>query len=85
MIVVTARPRYEFLSRFYPTHLGGGSHGSLHKYDSMIPLIVAGSDCPVNEQPRLVDVKYLVLNLFASDENPQSFQGLVSSTSKRGE
>jgi hypothetical protein len=85
MIVVTARPRYEFLSRFYPTHLGGGSHGSLHKYDSMIPLIVAGSDCPVNEQPRLVDVKYLILNLFASDENPQSFQGLVSSTSKRGE
>lgn len=64
MIVVNARPRYEFLSRLYPTHLNGGSHGSLHKYDSVIPLIVAGTDCPVHEPPRLVDLKQFVLTLF---------------------
>jgi hypothetical protein len=43
MIVITARPRYEFKSKFYPVHLDGGSHGSLHKYDSTIPLIITGT------------------------------------------
>lgn len=66
MIVINARPRYEFKSRYYPMHLNGGSHGSLHKYDSMIPLIVSGSDHPVKEPPRLVDLKQLVTNLLAS-------------------
>jgi hypothetical protein len=64
MIVITARPRYELESQYYPTHLGGGSHGSLHKYDSMIPLIVAGSDRPFKEPPRLVDFKEFIIKHF---------------------
>lgn len=64
MIVITARPRYEFKSRHHPTHLNGGSHGSLHKYDSFIPLIVAGTQHPVKEPPRLVDLKHFVMELF---------------------
>jgi predicted AlkP superfamily pyrophosphatase or phosphodiesterase len=64
MIVITARPRYEFKSRYYPMHLNGGSHGSLHKYDSLIPVIVAGTDHPVKEPPRLVDMKSLIMDLF---------------------
>jgi len=64
MIVVTARPRYEFKSQFYPVHLDGGSHGSLHKYDSTIPLIVTGTEHPVNEPPRLIDLKNFVIKLF---------------------
>ncbi|MBG9791973.1 antitoxin [Paenibacillus dendritiformis] len=63
MIVITARPRYEFKSRFYPVHLNGGSHGSLHKYDSDIPLIVAGTSHAVKEPPRLVDLKAYILEL----------------------
>ncbi|WP_199615656.1 alkaline phosphatase family protein [Paenibacillus alkalitolerans] len=64
VIVTTTRPRYELKSKFYPTHLNGGSHGSLHKYDSLVPLIVAGTDHPVNEPPRLVDMKHFVVELF---------------------
>jgi hypothetical protein len=64
MIVITARPRYELESLYYPTHLGGGSHGSLHKYDSTIPLIVAGSDMPLKEPPRLVDFKEFIIKHF---------------------
>lgn len=72
MIVVNARPRYEFLSRLYPTHLNGGSHGSLHKYDSVIPLIITGTDHPVHEPPRLVDLKQFVLTLFDTKEATDS-------------
>lgn len=66
MIVITARPRYEFKSRYFPMHLNGGSHGSLHKYDSMIPLIVAGTGRLIKEPPRLVDLKQFVVELFDS-------------------
>ncbi|MFD3274080.1 alkaline phosphatase family protein [Paenibacillus dendritiformis] len=63
MIVITARPRYEFKSRYYPVHLGGGSHGSLHKYDSDIPLIITGAAHAMQEPPRLVDLKAYILEL----------------------
>lgn len=64
MIVITARPRYEFISRFYPSHLNGGSHGSLHKYDSVIPLLVAGTEQTFQKPPRIVDMKHYILQLF---------------------
>ncbi len=63
-IAVTARPRYELMSRFFPSHLNGGSHGSLHKYDSLIPLIVAGTERRIQEPPRLVDIKSFIMGLF---------------------
>jgi predicted AlkP superfamily pyrophosphatase or phosphodiesterase len=69
MFVITARPRYEFLSQFYPNHLNGGCHGSLHKYDSLIPLIVAGTEHSLNKPPRLVDLKNYILELFEEEKN----------------
>lgn len=71
MIVITARPRYEFMTRLYPKHLNGGCHGSLHKYDSQIPLIVAGTDHPFNKPPRLIDLKQFIIELFEA-ESPVS-------------
>ncbi|WP_018133288.1 alkaline phosphatase family protein [Effusibacillus pohliae] len=70
MIVITARPRYEFLTRLYPRHLNGGCHGSLHKYDSLVPLIVTGTDQPLNEHPRLVDLKQFIVKLFDAHPVP---------------
>jgi len=60
VIVVNAAPGYELLSEYSPTHLGGGSHGSLHKQDSTIPLIVAGASRPFPRPARLIDVKAFV-------------------------
>ncbi|GAB7386563.1 hypothetical protein BSNK01_03980 [Bacillaceae bacterium] len=62
-IVITARPRYEFKTKHFPMHLNGGSHGSLHKYDSLVPLLIAGTDEPVKEPPRLIDLKEYILRL----------------------
>ncbi|CAH0121956.1 MULTISPECIES: alkaline phosphatase family protein [unclassified Paenibacillus] len=69
MIAITARPRYEFKSRYFPMHMNGGSHGSLHKYDSIIPLIVTGTDHAVQEPPRLVDLKQFILELCDKESN----------------
>lgn len=64
LIVLTARPRYEFTSKFYPKHNNGGSHGSLHKFDSFIPLIVTGNEKNRSLPSRLVDLKDFVLSLY---------------------
>jgi hypothetical protein len=65
MIVINARPRYEFESRYHPTHNKGGSHGSLHKWDSIIPLIVTGNDHVDQPFPsRLVELKEYILRLY---------------------
>ncbi|QRG69591.1 alkaline phosphatase family protein [Brevibacillus choshinensis] len=61
VIVITAAKGYEFLSECAPTHLGGGSHGSLHRQDSLIPLLVAGASRPFGTPARLVDVKDFIL------------------------
>lgn len=67
MVACTAKPSYEFKSSYAPTHLGGGSHGSLHKRDSTIPLIIAGADLepPPFQHPRLVDLKNYILQLLS--------------------
>lgn len=65
LISCTAKPGYEFKSMYAPTHLNGGSHGSLHRIDSTIPLIISGVEnhkLPF-EYPRLVDLKKYILQL----------------------
>jgi hypothetical protein len=64
-IVISAAPRYEFKTAYFPTHLGGGSHGSLHRYDSTIPLLVAGTEEKLPGDPRLIDIKGFILNLLS--------------------
>lgn len=62
---VTALPGYEFKTANTSLHTGGGSHGSLHRLDSLSPLIIGGveADFPLPERTRLVDVTPLCLKL----------------------
>lgn len=61
-IIVSAKPGYEFIGEGSPTHVGGASHGGLHKQDSLIPLIVTGTK---TSPPylRMVNIKEWVLSL----------------------
>ena len=62
VIIVDAHPSFEFITKYSHDHAGGGAHGSLHKVDSLVPLIVTGTDIlpPFN---RLVDLKNWILTL----------------------
>lgn len=62
-LVVTAKPGYELADRSSPTHKGGGGHGSLGQEESLIPLIVCGTD-QKPQSLRIVDLKSFVLKLF---------------------
>jgi hypothetical protein len=58
---VTARPGHEFETSGQSVHHRGGSHGTLHELDSLVPLLVAGApegiDAPAPS--RIVDVEPL--------------------------
>ncbi|WP_368652965.1 hypothetical protein AB4Y30_14665 [Ornithinibacillus sp. 4-3] len=61
-IVVNAKPGCEFKAQSTPFHLAGAAHGSIHRQESLVPLIIAGTD----EKPlfpRFVDIKEFVLRL----------------------
>ena len=61
-IIVDAKPSYEFIEKHSHNHAGGGAHGSLHKVDSVVPIIVTGaSELPASD--RLVDLKRWILQL----------------------
>ncbi|WP_249870021.1 alkaline phosphatase family protein [Oceanobacillus saliphilus] len=61
-LIVDTKPGYEFIGEHSPTHVGGGGHGSLHKDDSLTPLIIAGADT-VPEYNRVIDFKDWILEL----------------------
>ncbi|ALS22569.1 alkaline phosphatase family protein [Paenibacillus naphthalenovorans] len=68
-LVVTAKPGYELADRSSPKHKGGGGHGSLHQTESLIPLIICGTD----QKPqylRIVDLKAFVLDLLIQPPQP---------------
>lgn len=61
-IIANTKPGYEFIGEGSPTHVGGASHGSLHKDDSYFPIIVSGT----NHEPkhlRMVDVKEWIMRI----------------------
>ncbi|RHW37516.1 alkaline phosphatase family protein [Lysinibacillus yapensis] len=62
VIIVDAKPAYEFIEKHSHDHAGGAAHGSLHKVDSLVPMIVAGTD-EFPEVQRLVDLKKAILQL----------------------
>jgi hypothetical protein len=65
-IVATAQPGCEFRAKSTPFHIGGAAHGSLHKQESLVPLIVSGTDeFPLPE--RIVDLKAWILRLMMRD------------------
>ncbi len=60
---LTCHPGSEFAIAETSVHVGGGSHGSLHKDDSTSPVIIAGhrSDLTIPDYPRTVDLTPLCL------------------------
>lgn len=68
-LVVTAKQGYELADRSSPTHKGGGGHGSFHQTESLVPLIICGTE----QKPkylRLVDLKPYLLHLLQNDGAP---------------
>ncbi|SES42030.1 alkaline phosphatase family protein [Psychrobacillus sp. OK032] len=61
-IIVDAKPQYEFIEKHSHDHAGGGAHGSLHKIDSLVPLIITGTQ-EKPEYNRLVDFKEWIIKL----------------------
>lgn len=62
VLTVTAKPGFEFQSQGSAKHGAGASHGSLHRQDSLIPMIIAGTD-RTPKHARLVDLKEFVISL----------------------
>jgi len=62
-VVITAKPGCEFSGEEAPVHPGCGSHGSLHRDDSLVPLIIAGSPRDI-KNPRLLDFVPYILEHF---------------------
>lgn len=77
-MVVTAKPGYELADRNSPKHQGGGGHGSLHQTESLIPLILCGTD----QKPqylRVVDLKAFLLKLLTLGSfTPSTVTGATS-------
>jgi hypothetical protein len=63
-VVVSAEPGFEFVDWGGADHVGGGSHGSLHRDDSEGVLLLCGLDTPERAHWSLEDVTPLVLEHF---------------------
>ncbi|WP_257968121.1 alkaline phosphatase family protein [Peribacillus deserti] len=61
-LVVSAKPGCEFMGEGSPAHIGGAGHGGLHKQDSLVPLIIAGTESKP-DRLRMVDLKKWILSL----------------------
>ena len=72
-LLLSAFPGYEFRGEHAPLHPGGGSHGSLHKKDSVVPLIIAGLDKDI-PNPRITSFVPYVTDYFGISDlpNPKS-------------
>lgn len=62
-ILLSAPLGWEYFMPGAPTHPGGGSHGSLHRQDSVVPVISAGQG-EVFAGNRTADIKEHILNFF---------------------
>jgi hypothetical protein len=63
-VLVSADPGFEFVDWGGADHVGGGSHGSLHRDDSEGVLLLGGLDVPEQEEWAVTDVAPLVLRHF---------------------
>ncbi|WP_042142755.1 alkaline phosphatase family protein [Paucisalibacillus sp. EB02] len=61
-IVVNAKPGCDFKAQSTPFHLSGAAHGSLHRQESLVPLVIAGTNMKPR-YPRFVDMKDFILKL----------------------
>jgi hypothetical protein len=63
-VLASAKLGYEFVDWGGADHVGGGSHGSLHRDDSEGVLLLCGVDAPARERWSITDVTGLVLGHF---------------------
>ena len=63
-VLLSAAPSYEFVDWGGADHVGGGSHGSLHRSDSLGALVMTGLDVPEKEQWSIRDIAPLVRRFF---------------------
>ncbi|MCR8985074.1 alkaline phosphatase family protein [Brevibacillus laterosporus] len=68
-LVISAKNGAEFTADGSPNHLGGGNHGSLHRTDTLIPLIIAGKGA-LPPPDRIVDLKPYIIALLTRDKQP---------------
>ncbi|MFD1956328.1 alkaline phosphatase family protein [Paenibacillus thailandensis] len=61
-LVVTAKEGYELATSGSPVHREGGGHGGLTATESLVPLIIAGTDAKPDKL-RIVDLKDYLLKL----------------------
>ncbi|MFN2615780.1 MAG: alkaline phosphatase family protein [Thermoleophilaceae bacterium] len=64
-VLASAAAGYEFVDWGGADHVGGGSHGSLHRGDSLGVLLACGLDMPERADWSLADVAPLVLGHFS--------------------
>jgi type I phosphodiesterase/nucleotide pyrophosphatase len=63
-LLLSAAPGFDFVDWGGADHVGGGSHGSLHRGDSEGALLLCGIDVPEREEWSVADVAVLVLENF---------------------
>lgn len=63
-IVATAKPGFEFIGEGIPGHRGTGSHGSLHRDDSTVPLIISGIKGDLPHLSSITDMVPFIKNHF---------------------
>jgi hypothetical protein len=63
-VLISASPGFDFVDWGGADHVGGGSHGSLHRDDSAGVLLLCGIEAAERDEWSLVDVAGLVLDHF---------------------
>ena len=63
-VLLSAGGGYEFVDWGGVAHVGGGSHGSLHRGDSLGALVMAGVDAPERDHWSIADVTPAILDHF---------------------
>jgi hypothetical protein len=74
-VLLSAAPGYEFVDWGGSDHVGGGSHGSLHRSDSLGTLLWCGTgpgSRDVREQWSLRDVAPMIREHFGAGTDPQA-------------
>jgi predicted AlkP superfamily pyrophosphatase or phosphodiesterase len=73
-ILLSAAPGYEFVDWGGSHHVGGGSHGSLHRSDSLATLLWCGEDLPersARDQWSLRDITPMIRDYFGVSNDPR--------------
>ena len=71
-VLLSAGGGYEFVDWGGVAHVGGGSHGSLHRGDSLGALVTAGIEAPEREQWSIADVTPTILDHFGITANTEA-------------